>query len=73
MAGLLLEKLPLLPSVENKQGEDPGDLSSRLMLRILDLGAGNGMMGEEIRSRHVARRQRHPCSEGLLLSRDRGA
>lgn len=43
MAGLLREQLPLV-----LRGKSNGD--GKAQLRVLDLGAGNGMIGEEIRS-----------------------
>lgn len=49
MAGLLREQLPLvLQNTRRESGQRPEGDKPRL--RVLDLGAGNGMMGEEIRS-----------------------
>lgn len=54
MAGLLREQLPLvLHNDDDREGvgrrdEGGSSRSSRPKLRVLDLGAGNGMMGEEI-------------------------
>lgn len=53
MAGLLEEQLHLVPGYRQEEGlgkSRMSDSSSTPMLRVLDLGAGNGMMGEEIRS-----------------------
>lgn len=50
MAGLLREQLPLVLHDKTSLGQNhDGDSSSKPRLRVLDLGAGNGMMGEEIR------------------------
>lgn len=49
MAGLLREQLPLvLQNARQNFGQRPE--GGKPGLRVLDLGAGNGMMGEEIRS-----------------------
>lgn len=50
MAELLREQLPIVLHDKNNLGQNGEDGSSRPRLRVLDLGAGNGMMGEEIRS-----------------------
>lgn len=49
MAGLLREQLPLVLHDKTSQGQNHDGGSSEPRLRVLDLGAGNGMMGEEIR------------------------
>ncbi|KAH8787978.1 hypothetical protein F5883DRAFT_657366 [Diaporthe sp. PMI_573] len=50
MAGLLHEQLPLVLGNKSGLGRRYDGGGSRPRLRVLDMGAGNGMMGEEIRS-----------------------
>lgn len=51
MAGLLRDQLPLvLRHDEGSRGQHGGGGGGGPRLRVLDLGAGNGMMGEEIRA-----------------------
>lgn len=54
MAGLLREQLPLILQSGDRQGSGQQQQQhregGRPRLRVLDLGAGNGMMGEEIRA-----------------------
>lgn len=49
MAGLLREQLPLVLQINRKVSGRRNE-GGKQRLRVLDLGAGNGMMGEEIRS-----------------------
>lgn len=49
MAGLLREQLPLVLQNKRKVSGRRNE-GGKQRLRVLDLGAGNGMMGEEIRS-----------------------
>lgn len=49
MAGLLREQLPLVLQ-NNRKVSGRRNEGGKQRLRVLDLGAGNGMMGEEIRS-----------------------
>lgn len=49
MAGLLREQLPLVLQ-NNRKVFGRSNEGGKQRLRVLDLGAGNGMMGEEIRS-----------------------
>lgn len=49
MAGLLREQLPLVLQ-KNRQKFGQRHEGAKQRLRVLDLGAGNGMMGEEIRA-----------------------
>lgn len=63
MAGLLREQLPLVLQNDRQKFEQRHE-GGKPSLRVLDLGAGNGIMGEEIRS--LAR----SYEGGMLLAGD---
>ncbi|KAL1856333.1 hypothetical protein Daus18300_010818 [Diaporthe australafricana] len=50
MAGLLRDQLPVVLHRDEGGSRERHEGGSRPRLRVLDLGAGNGMMGEEVRA-----------------------